>query len=258
MLNIKVSNCNNISSATINLAEESLNICYATNGTGKSTIAKAINLVSSSGNLSVLKPFGSSFNPSVEKPESINEVLLFNEDFVNSILFQESEVIKNAFDVFIKTPEYDQREQSVSERLRSIRTYTQTNDVLIKIISVGNSVLSKFTLTKTNELKQVGLLKSLTSVDSIFELPDDIKKFQPLMNREYSIEWTGWKNEGFKYDDLCICPFCTNDLDENHENEKKLFVSSYTKSNIKNIKEMISYFDDVKEYMDEEKKKGWE
>ena len=59
MLNIKISNCNNIASATINIAEDSLNICYATNGTGKSTIAKAINLVSNSGDLSVLKPFGS-------------------------------------------------------------------------------------------------------------------------------------------------------------------------------------------------------
>ncbi|MCA2735095.1 MAG: AAA family ATPase [Microcystis sp. M090S1] len=172
---------------------------------------------------------------------------------MNSILFQESEVIKNAFDVFIKTPQYDEHEQSVSERLRDIRTYTQTNDVLTKIISVGKSVLSKFTLTNSSDLKKAGLLKSLISVDSIFELPDDIKKFQPLMDKEYSIEWTGWKNEGFKYDDLCICPFCTNNLDENHEIEKKLFVSSYTKSNIKNIKEMISYFDDVREYMDEGK-----
>jgi len=253
MLNIKISNCNNITSATLNIAEESLNIYYATNGTGKSTIAKAINLAASSGNYSVLKPFGGNHDPLIEIPEIINEVLLFNEDFVNSVLFQESEVIKNAFEVFIKTPEYEEREQFVSERLREIHTYTKMNDVLTKIISVGKSVLSKFTLTKTNELKQVGLIKSLTSVDSIFELPDDIKKFQPLMDKEYNIEWTGWKNEGFKYDDLCICPFCTNNLDENHEIEKELFVSSYTKSNIKNIKEMISYFDDVREYMDEDK-----
>ncbi|MCA6542331.1 MAG: hypothetical protein IM576_03390 [Pseudanabaena sp. M074S1SP2A07QC] len=75
MLNIKISNCNNIAYATVNIAEESLNIYYATNGTGKSTIAKAINLAASSGNPSVLKPFGSSLNPSIEKPESINEVL---------------------------------------------------------------------------------------------------------------------------------------------------------------------------------------
>ena len=50
-----------------------------------------------------------------------------------------------------------------------------------------------------------------------------------------------------------ICPFCTTVLDNEYENEKALFTSSYTKSNVKNIKEMISYFDAVKEYMDESK-----
>ena len=39
---IRVKNCNCISDATIEIVEKSLNIKYGSNGTGKSTISKAI------------------------------------------------------------------------------------------------------------------------------------------------------------------------------------------------------------------------
>jgi predicted ATP-binding protein involved in virulence len=44
-MQIQITNCNNIDSAEIDLAESKLNIKFAPNGTGKSTIAKAIEFV---------------------------------------------------------------------------------------------------------------------------------------------------------------------------------------------------------------------
>ena len=41
-MDLLISNCNNIVSAPISVVENRLNIKYAINGTGKSTIAKAI------------------------------------------------------------------------------------------------------------------------------------------------------------------------------------------------------------------------
>ena len=253
MINIEINNCNNVTLANIHLIKDRLNICYAMNGTGKSTIAKAIEIISKNEDLSVLRPFDGEIAPSGKFSESINKVLLFNEEFVNTIVFKESEVIQNAFDVFIKTPEYEEQQKSINERLKDIHIDTSTNQDLAKLLTIGQSVLSKFTLTKSNELKQTGLIKSLTSTESIFKLPNQIKKFQPLMDKDYNVDWVGWKNDGSKYDDNNICPFCTTVLDNEYENEKALFTSSYTKSNVKNIKEMISYFDAVKEYMDESK-----
>ncbi|MBK5279350.1 MAG: AAA family ATPase [Bacteroidia bacterium] len=226
------------------------------NGTGKSTIAKAIELLSKNESLSILKPFDGDIAPKVSvssDSEGINKVLLFNEEFVNTIIFKESEVIQNAFDVFIKTPEYEERQNAINEKLKEINIDTSVNPDLHRLMSVGQSVLGKFTLTKSLDFKQTGLIKSLTSSESIFKLPEPIKKYQPLMNKEYNVDWVGWKNDGCKYDDNSICPFCTEDLGKEYENEKKIFTSAYTKSNVKNIKEMISYFDDVKEYMEEGK-----
>ena len=223
------------------------------NGTGKSTIARAIELISKDESLSVLKAFGSDIEPTGTISEPFTKVLLFNEDFVNTIVFKESEVIQNAFEVFIKTPEYDERQKLINERLKNIYVDVSQNADLKNIISVGESVLSKFSLTRAGELRQAGLIKSLTNSESIFNLPQKIRKFQPLMERDYNVDWVGWKNEGSNYDDNKICPFCTSNLDEEYESEKELFASSYTKSNIKNIKEMLSYFDAVKDFMDEDK-----
>ena len=45
MLKINLKNCNNIANCEINIKKELLNIYYAMNGTGKSTIGKAIELL---------------------------------------------------------------------------------------------------------------------------------------------------------------------------------------------------------------------
>lgn len=41
-MNIKIKNCNNIKEANISVEKDMLNIKYGMNGTGKSTIAKAV------------------------------------------------------------------------------------------------------------------------------------------------------------------------------------------------------------------------
>lgn len=254
MINIEISNCNNISSANINVKKGYLNICYAMNGTGKSTIAKAIDLLSKKEELSTLQSFDHTNTPSGEINGDLGKVLLFNEDFVNTIVFNESEVIQNAFDIFIKSPEYDERQKSINEKLKQIHVDLSSDEELNNLIKVGKTVLSKFSLTNSNELKQVGLIKSLTNAGSIFKLPDQINKFKPLMDKEYNVDWVGWKNDGAKFDDNDICPFCTSTLDENYTNEKEIFASSYKSSNVRNIKEMLSYLDAVKDYMNEEKR----
>jgi len=63
MIKAEVNNCNNINSANIQLRKNHLNIRYAMNGTGKSTIAVAIERVSKNESLSSLQEFGSEIVP---------------------------------------------------------------------------------------------------------------------------------------------------------------------------------------------------
>jgi ABC-type dipeptide/oligopeptide/nickel transport system ATPase subunit len=132
------------------------------------------------------------------------------------------------------------------------------NADLQRIVQVGRSVLSRFALTIAGDLRQTGLIRSLTSSESIFELPSELQRFKPLMDKEYKVDWVGWKHDGSKYDDTGICPFCTVNLSGEYESEKKTFTASYTSSNVKNIIEMLSYFDAVKDFMDDAKKEKLE
>jgi len=260
MIKFEILNCNNINSATIKLKKNHLNIRYAMNGTGKSTIAQAINCIATNkdnyntNNISDLKPFDSELEPTCQSSAPINNCMLFNESFVDTIVFQESEVIQNSFDVFIKTPEYEERQKKINERLDKIHVAVNNNEDLKTLVMVGRMVLSKFGVTQTGALRKSGNLKSLLESDSIFTLPDVLKDYQPMMNKDYKLEWVGWKNEGSTYDDNKICPFCTSILKESYEQEKNIFNTSYKKSNVKNIIDTLSYFESVKEYMNESKK----
>jgi len=253
MIEAVVRNCNNVASATMRIRRNYLNIRYAMNGIGKSTIASAIELQSKQGDLSPLTCFGSTDVPTCALSEPIN-VLLFNEDFVKGFVFQQSEVIQNSFDVFIKTPEYEARQASIDNRLAHIRLDLAQNPDLQQIVSAGRNVLSRFTATQSGGLKNIGLLKSLTTSKSIFTLPEKLTKFQPLMRKDYNVEWVGWKHDGSKFDDNDICPFCTTDLGEEYVAEKEMFNASYTKSNVKNIREMLSYFEDVQHFINDDKR----
>lgn len=253
MLKINLKNCNNISECEIDIKKELLNVYYAMNGTGKSTIGKAIELLAKDETLDSLKPFIGAVTPSGTLSEKLENVMLFNEEFVNTIVFNKSEVIDNAFDVFIKSPQYDKMQSEINEKLSRIHFDPETFENLGDLFRVGESVLNKFSLTKTGDLKKVGLMKNLTNSKSIFTLPDKIKKFQPLMSKEYNIDWVGWKNDGGKFDDNEICPFCANELETDYQAEKKVFTTSYSKSGVKSIIEMMGFFDSVKEYMNADK-----
>lgn len=250
MITTEIHHCNNIEYAKINIRKNMLNIKYAMNGTGKSTIAKAIELAVKKQPLESMKTFGGTSEPLCNIDNSINNVLVFNEEFVDTFVFTESEVIKNAFNVFIKTPDYEEKQTFINERLKAIHIDTSKNQGLNTLFSTGMAVLGIIKKTQSNELRRSGLVKNLTNAESIYRLPEPIKQFQPLMKKEYAVDWVAWKNDGFKFDDNNICPFCCKALHQNYDTEKKIFTESYSKSNVKSIKEMLSYFDAVIDYMD--------
>lgn len=253
MITVSVNNCNNVASGTLELTENLLNIRYAMNGTGKSTIAQAIDLASTGGGLDSLQSFGETSKPSCTVSPPLNKVLVFGEAFLSTIVFRESEVIENAFEVFIRTPEYDQKQKDINEHLKELHLDLSSNEEYERLVSTGKSVLSKLSKNTNGGLKKVGLVKSLISSANVFQLPEKIIKYKPLMDSEYNVDWVGWKNDGGKFDDKEICPFCTVALGTDYAEEKKTFSESYSKSNVKNIREVIGYFDLVKDYMNPEK-----
>ena len=103
-----------LTKGSIEIETGKLNIKYAINGTGKSTIAKAIAAFCNDDaqKKAELLPFkyrgdNNKKLPAISGLDEIKTIAIFNEDYISNYLFQPDDLLKGTFDVFIKSPEYD-------------------------------------------------------------------------------------------------------------------------------------------------------
>lgn len=252
-LTFEINNCNNIHEGNIKIIPNFLNIKYAANGTGKSTIAKAIKLASAGEDFADLKSYGTEENPSVERNLSIDNVFIFNEDFVNNFVFLESEVIENSFEIFIKSENYDEKLEALNERLKDLRINLNQNEEITELRGIIRSVDAKIKFNQDGGIKNNPFIKSLISEEHIFRVPDSLAIFRPFIESTYNVDWIDWKNKGYAFDDMNKCPFCTEEFGDDYETEKSAFQKSYTKSNAQNMKIALGFFESLEKYMSEDK-----
>lgn len=253
-INIEIKNCNNIKEGFIKIVKNELNIKYAMNGTGKSTMSKAIRIKIDGGDLEELMPFSKVGKPLVKINGKINKVLIFNEEFVNNIVFNENEVIKNSFEVFIKTKDYDNRRKQLNDMLHDLKIEVGQNDEIEDMIKIFTEVSKKIVQNKDGRLKANTFLKAITKKENLYNIPKQLEKYKAfIQNNDYNVEWIDWKSKGFGFDENNICPFCSERLHKDYKEEKKIFKKSYDKNNIKHIKEMLSYFTYMERYINKDK-----
>ena len=131
--NISISNCNSVDRAEIVITKGTLNIKYGPNGVGKSTIAKAIvSQIRGDGTLQDLVPFKNRGKAEAEPPkvtgvDDLKSALVFDDDYVQQFVFQKDEVLKNSFDIFIKTPEYIAAMDAIDALLSGVKQALTNN-----------------------------------------------------------------------------------------------------------------------------------
>lgn len=246
-MNINIKNCNNIENAEITIEKNCLNIKYGMNGTGKSTIAKAIE---NRDQLSELKTFGSEENPEISLSESINKVEVFNTDFINRIVFNGSQVIENGFEVFVKTEEYDTKRKEITDILNKLNRDTFKDEIINNLRNCFTDITSKIQLNTNNKIKRNPAYKSILKKENMFEVPDTLEKYSDFIkDKEKNIIWVDWKNKGFEFDEKNKCPFCAEKLSETYSNEKEKFMENYTKSGMKNLSDILDSIERIKDYL---------
>ena len=249
MSNVVIKNCNNIKETSIIIEEGNLNIKFAINGTGKSTIAKA--LLKKDEDLSLLKPFGKEEIPYVECNPNIDNVELFDSDFVNKVVFNGSNVIENAFEVFIKSDKYDEQRNNINSLLHELKQKIIGNEELNKLNEQLIKLSSKINYKKEkNTIDSRGMYSSIKTDKNIFNIPKELNKYSLfLSDKEKNILWSEWKNKGKTYDYGEICPYCAEKFSEYHEKENEAFNSYYSKANVSNLTEFSNIIDNTKTYL---------
>lgn len=252
MCQVEIKNCNNINNAIINIEEGTLNIKFAINGTGKSTIAKAI--INQNGDLSFLKTFGKTEQPTIISDISLKNVVLFDSDFINNVVFNGSNVINNAFEVFIKNEKYDEQRDIINNLLYELRQQITGNEDVKKLDNQLSILTSKINYKKEkNTIDSRGMYSSIKSDKNIYNIPTELSKFSIfLTDKDKNITWSDWKNKGKSFEKNNICPYCAEVFNDNHEQENNAFTSFYTKANVSNLSEFSQVINNSKEYISEE------
>ncbi len=247
-MNINIKHCNNIDDANVVINENKLNIKFAPNGTGKSTIATALKLqIENADALDELTPFKlREANPDELKPtvtvdgaELPGSIRCFNEEYVSQFVFQQEELLSNSFDVLIRNKDYENIEKEIKGLMTEIKSAFTNNQDLEKLILNLKEMGAAFKLTKTGLSKASAGMKGLSKGNKIQHIPDGLDPYKPFLQSQNSVGWIDWQTKGYEFLELDNnCPFCTSAAAEKHEVIKRVG-KEYDKNSIKNLINII-------------------
>ena len=261
-MEVCIKHCNNIDSATISISDNKLNIKFAPNGTGKSTIANAIRLsqLVSEDSLNELTPFKyRESNPDANQPtvtglEGIGVPMCFNEAYVNQFTFKPDELLDKSFDILIRDDDYKATEQEINQLVQNIQEQFTNNPDLEKLINNLKALSDAFKVTASGGLSKASSgMKGLSSGNKIEHIPPGLEVYQPFIQSEKSVTWIDWQTKGHKeFAELSnSCPFCSSDATKKKEQIEKVG-KEYNKNLINNLIKITSIIQDLGEFFSED------
>ncbi len=242
-MEITLNNCNSIIEANLSIEIDHLNIKYGINGTGKSTISRAIELNSiDQSNLKELTPFKYIENnpdniiPSITLTENIDTVLVFNEEYIDNFVFKEDELIKDSFEIFINNNEYKEKIKEIENIVSVIKSEFNNNESLNEIIQDLTELSGCFGRSKTGYSAAGSIGKGLGKGNKIKNIPEGLELYKDYLHSSKNTKWIKWQVDGNNFIEISEkCPYCTSPTSEN----KEVIQRVNTEYNAKSIEHLI-------------------
>lgn len=263
-MKIEIKNCNNIESGDVSIVENSLNIKYAINGTGKSTIARSIVAAihdrelkqNTLGELTPFKYVGKNIFPSVVGTEAIKTVKVFDEKYINEFVFQPDELIRGSFDIFIRDSAYDEGMAEINRFVDTIHEMLSNDVDTTDLIKDFEEISASFGKSvKTGIHGSSIIAKSFKAGNKISHIPPGLELFAKYIQHETNYKWIKWQIDGKLFSDMSAdCPYCVTDIQE-----KKATISKvgevYESKAIESLNKIVAAFERLKKYFCEDAKK---
>lgn len=251
-MRLKIRNCNNIDSGEFEIIEGRLNIKYAVNGTGKSTISKAIEafVVNDEDKKNMLLPFkyhGKSTEklPVLEGYEQFREIAIFNEKYIEDYIYQPNELIKNSFEIFVKTEDYDKHIKEIENLLESINITFQNHPELEMLINAFQQFVEGFGKAKSGYSAAGAIGKGIGKGNKIDNIPKGLEVYAPYLKNSDNVKWIRWQLEGKNYLEMADqCPYCSGSVQETKETILKVS-DEYDAKSIEQLNKMLEVFENL-------------
>ena len=257
ILRIKVRNCNNIVDGEIDIDRNKLNIFFGRNGTGKSTIAKAILLQSEDEPLSGLTPYGIDDKenaPGISGVPSGN-IAIFNTGYVEQYIFQLGSLIKEPFKILIRSQSYDEIKEKMDQTLAKIKSTITDTEEITELLSSIKSFLDVIKLGSTGAIsRRGGVKKLLEGQGAYFNPPEELKRLKPFLTGKSVIDWTDWRLRGYKnFGEEGRCPYCSIEDSDAIKTINQVFVETYDKSSVQAVSNVHRALGALRPYLDKER-----
>ncbi len=262
-MNIEITNCNNIDLGNICIEKGRLNIKYAINGTGKSTIARALSSTITGEDIADLRPFKylndgeDTHNPSVKVSDSIQKIAIFDEKYIETYAYRKDELVVNSFEIFVKTPRYEEHMQKISELISSIQTAFRDDPALDALIRDLTTFIDSFGKTQNGYSKAGDLGKTIGKGNRIENIPDDLTLYAPYLRASgTNLKWLKWQTEGKDYLEITDkCPYCVSNISTPKETILKVS-REYDSKYISALSKILDVFSSLEAYFSEDTKQA--
>lgn len=252
---LELFNCNNIDSAKVSLEKQRLNIKYAMNGTGKSTIARAIELhLRGDGSIKELTPFklreaGDSTNqPRLDGLDDIKSVAIFNDEFINQFAFKQDEVLANSFEIFVKTADYEKQINAIETIITSIKNTFRESKEIDRVISDLSTLIDSFGKSKSGYSEAGALAKGMGKGNKVANIPAGLESYTVYLQSSSNSKWLKWLMEGNTYSVLSDnCPYCTSQTKEKKDVISKVS-KEYDAKSIEHLNKIITVLESLGKY----------
>jgi hypothetical protein len=243
---IRIMNCNCIDDAEITIKVNALNIKYGPNGTGKSSISKAI-LYSSKQNteeLAKLKPYNSNEEPYIDNCE-FKKVRLFDESYVNRYLFESNSFLSNSYQVFLHDENLDSMKENTENLLKGLQSVSEESSDIKELMNFLPSYMNITSFKNGSISKRGGMGELLKGNGSGFEKYEELNTYKPFYEgRDFPTvsKWAKWRNDGISQMNGSACPFCTHGMNiDNIKKQNKTIASVFKSSALKVANEFIVF-----------------
>ena len=256
-MKLTFTNLGAISKGSLEIEKGTLNVKYGSNGTGKSTISKALELYIKNESIESLRTFGQEKSPTFMMDETVDNLLVFNQDYVDKHLFKE-DIAHNSFEIMINTEEYKIARQRIDHMFEELVRNAQNKDIekiileldtLIKNVSVDR----KETKTKGIQynISKKSIFMKAKKVGNLDEkLDDKAVKYKDLLKSENNHEWIKWFEAGQSFiQEHRQCPFCLKDLPDDFAETSQSIKNTVNVTELKDNLKMRKTVNDVDKYM---------
>lgn len=254
MSEIIIKNCNSIDEAVIIIEKNKLNIKYGINGTGKTSIAKAIEFHNKPDNLNELLPFKyqdenpDNIEPTVEGVDEFSNIICFNEQYIEQFVFKQEELLEDSFEIFIKDEKYKENLLEIEELFSTVKKVFDENENLSKTINDFRTLSQTFSSTSGGLAKNSQIIKALGEGNKIENIPLGLEGYTDYLKSDKNTSWIKWQSSGKGFLELSDkCPYCTAPTKGKLEIIQQVS-EEYNDKSIEHLLNIMKVMDSLKNY----------